>query len=89
MENKYLIMILAATNLITFILYGADKRKAVKNKWRISEKTLITAAFLFGGAGAMAGMHVFRHKTRHIKFRILVPVALVLNIVLIILYLMK
>ena len=62
-----------AMNIFTFSLYGADKRKARRGAWRISEKTLLTCTWLFGGVGALIGMRVFRHKTRHWKFRILVP----------------
>ena len=67
-------------NVITFAMYGIDKRKAQKNKWRISESTLILCAFLMGGGGALAGMSVFRHKTNHLKFKLLVPLALAMNI---------
>lgn len=84
---QYSVPVLAAIalwNIITFSMFGLDKRKAVKKRRRISEKTLITCAFLMGGLGALAGMLVFRHKTRHWKFRVLVPVALVLNIAVIV-----
>jgi len=67
-------------NIITFAMYGIDKRKAQKKKWRISESTLILCAFLMGGAGALGGMSVFRHKTNHLKFKLLVPIALAMNI---------
>ena len=67
-------------NIITFSLYGADKRRAKRNKWRISESTLIACAFLMGGMGALLGMNVFHHKMKHLKFKLLVPVAVVVNI---------
>jgi uncharacterized membrane protein YsdA (DUF1294 family) len=82
-ESKQIILAIIAVavwNIITFTLYGADKRKARKNHRRISETTLILCAFLMGGAGAILGMKVFRHKTKHWKFKILVPLALLLNI---------
>lgn len=72
------IIYLLAINVIAFAAYGIDKWKARHGKWRISEMTLILLAFVGGALGAMAGMKVFRHKTRHWKFRILVPLALVL-----------
>ncbi len=65
--------ILFLLNLISLILYVRDKKKAKKGAWRTPEATLLTAAFLFGGVGAMIGMYVFRHKTKHMRFRILVP----------------
>ena len=75
----YLIIAFAVWNLIVFLVYGADKRKARKDKWRISEKTLILLALLFGGTGAFIGMRVFRHKTQHKKFTIAVPLLMILN----------
>lgn len=71
-------------SLITFFMYGADKRRARKDKWRISEKTLLLCALFMGAAGALAGMKVFRHKTKHLKFRILVPLCLIVNIAVIV-----
>ena len=78
-------IVVAFWNIITFALYGADKQKARKQKRRISEVTLILCAFLMGGAGALLGMSVFRHKTKHLKFKLLVPIALILNIVIVVL----
>ena len=65
-------------NIITFIVYGIDKRKAVKGKWRIPESVLIGMAIIGGGAGALLGMLIWHHKTRKWKFRILVPLFLAL-----------
>ncbi|MBE7011491.1 MAG: DUF1294 domain-containing protein [Ruminococcaceae bacterium] len=66
--------ILILWNTIVCLLYGYDKYKSIRNKRRISEKTLIGSAFLLGGVGALCGMFLFRHKIRKIKFCILVPV---------------
>ena len=82
--HVHITIALLAWNLITFALYGIDKRKARKNKWRIRERTLILCAFLMGGAGAFLGMSLFRHKTKHIKFKILVPLAFALNVAVIV-----
>ena len=76
----YLVLIMALWNIVTFALYGIDKRKAIKSKWRISEKSLIFCAFIMGSVGALSGMSVFRHKTRHLKFKLLLPLALIVNI---------
>ena len=70
-------------NIALFLLYGLDKLFAVKGLRRIREKTLIIPAFFFGGAGAMFGMVIFNHKTAKPKFRIAVPLSVVLNVVLI------
>lgn len=79
---KWVLSILAAVNLFAFVLYGVDKVKAKKGAWRIPEATLLLVAFLGGSFGALLGMEVFRHKTRHLKFRILVPLFLILHIAL-------
>ena len=68
----------AMINVIAFIVYGIDKRKAIKDEWRISEKALIGLAAIGGGAGALLGMRIWHHKTRKWKFRILVPLFLVI-----------
>ena len=63
----YFIIICAvfgAISLVTFILYGADKRRAVKGKWRVPEKVLLSLSFFGGAAGGIAGMIFCRHKTR-------------------------
>ncbi|MDR1687020.1 MAG: DUF1294 domain-containing protein [Clostridiales bacterium] len=66
-------------NFVVFSMYGADKRNAAKGRWRTREKTLLFAAFIMGGVGALAGMKVFRHKTKHPQFVIGVPLAVIFN----------
>ena len=68
---------LALVNLIAFAVYGADKRRAKKDKRRVPEKTLFLLAFIGGSVGALAGMYTFRHKTKHLKFTLGVPAILV------------
>ncbi len=60
-------------SLITFTAFGVDKSRARHHQYRISERTLLLLAFCFGGLGGLCGMHCFHHKTRHLKFRILLP----------------
>lgn len=79
---KLLFYVLSAAlvwNLVTFLLMGYDKHQAVSGGWRISEKNLFLCSFLFGGPGIALGMSVFRHKTKHLSFRILVPLSLVVD----------
>ena len=69
---------LLSINLLVFVLYGVDKLKARRDKYRISENTLLWMARLGGGAGSWLGIKVFHHKTKHTKFRILVPLWMVI-----------
>ncbi len=73
-------------NLIAFFLFLRDKRLAVANRRRIPEAVLLGWAALGGAAGALCGMRICRHKTRKAKFRILVPLFLLLQTALILLY---
>ena len=79
---KYVLVLLVVLNLLSFLLYGLDKWKAKRNAWRIRESTLLLAAAMGGSLGALLGMELFRHKTKHWKFKILVPLFLVLHIAL-------
>ena len=65
-------------NLIAFTLYGIDKRRAIKHQFRIPEKTLLWMARIGGGIGSWLGIKVFHHKTKHTRFRIVVPLWTVL-----------
>ena len=69
-------------NLAVFILYGIDKRKAVRRSWRISETALLVSS-IFGVIGAICGMLVFSHKTRKAKFYLTVPVILIAEMALV------
>ena len=72
---KYYLLII---NIITFIIYGIDKYKSIKHKYRISEATLIVLAILGGSIGAFLGMITFHHKTQKKKFIILIPVIMLI-----------
>lgn len=80
MPEKYAAIALFAWNVLVMLLYGLDKLKAKKGAWRIPEKTLILLAVLLGAPGALAGMKLFRHKTKHRLFSVGVPFCLVLNV---------
>ena len=77
---RAVLIYLAVINIAAFILYGIDKQKARNHQWRISEACLICVAVLGGSVGALLGMFVFRHKTKHIKFLIGVPLIPILQI---------
>ena len=77
---KYVGIYLIAINLTAFLCYGIDKEKAKRHKYRISEFMLLCLAFIGGSPGALLGMLLFHHKTKHIKFVVLVPLFLALHI---------
>ena len=77
---RAVLIYLAVINIAAFILYGIDKHRARNHQWRISEASLICAAVLGGSVGALLGMFIFRHKTKHLKFLIGVPLILILQI---------
>lgn len=82
---------LAAVNLISFLLFAADKKKAVKGRYRISEDLLLTTALIGGELGAFAAMRVFHHKTKHKKFTVGLPVIFIFHIsaAILVLYISK
>ena len=80
---KIFLVFYALMTIVTFVLYGVDKRKAKKGQWRIPEKTLLLFAACFGGLGAFLGMKIFRHKTKHTSFKILVPTFMIVQFILI------
>lgn len=73
---------LIAINIVSFVLYGIDKCKAKKGKWRISEATLLLMAVIGGSIGAWIGMRVWHHKTLHKKFTIGVLLVFVFQVAL-------
>lgn len=79
--SGFIIAILVLLNVISFGAFFLDKQKAVQGKWRIPEKVLFLLAGIGGAAGALLAMKLFRHKTRHPKFTIGIPVLLVLQII--------
>ena len=75
-------------NVLTFLIMWWDKHEAKLGDWRVSEQFLFLLVLLGGGIGGIAGMYVFRHKTKKLKFTLGLPVILILEIVLVI-YLIK
>lgn len=74
----YLIVI----NIVTFLVYGVDKFKAKKGKWRIPEVTLLLLAVVGGSVGAWLGMKVWHHKTLHKKFKYGIPFIMIAQVAL-------
>ncbi len=84
MTTRQLILIyLIAINVVTFFLYGIDKWKAKRSKWRISEATILGLAVIGGSIGAWLGMKVWHHKTMHKKFKYGLPLILIVQIAIV------
>ena len=79
---KYLFIYLIIINAVAFLLMLSDKRKAQKKKWRIPEATLMGTAALGGSIGGLLGMYLLRHKTKHIKFTLGIPLILAAQLLL-------
>lgn len=77
-----LVFYLLLVNLFTFFLFAEDKKRAKKDMWRIPERTLVLFVLFGGSIGALAGMYVFRHKTKKWKFRIGIPLILGMQMIL-------
>ena len=78
---RLLIIYLLIINALGFLLMLIDKYKARKNLWRIPEKTLLGVALMGGSIGSFAGMQIFRHKTKHPRFYIGIPVIMAVQLI--------
>lgn len=81
---KILLYACIAVSVAAFAMMGIDKRRAIRNQWRIPESSLFLAAILGGGVGGTIGMFLFRHKTKHWYFRLFFPLLAIAQMVLII-----
>ena len=81
MLKNILLVYLVIINAAGFLLMLVDKIKAKKSRWRIPEATLFLVAVIGGSIGSIAGMYTFRHKTKHIKFIVGMPLILALQII--------
>ena len=86
--TKLILLYLLIVNAVSFLLMLADKQKAKKKLWWIPESTLLLSAAIGGSIGSLAGMYTFRHKTKHLKFTLGVPVILVLQMAAVFLFLL-
>ena len=85
LKHLHVVLIyLAVINVVTFFMYGIDKWKAKKSKWRIRETALLGLAVLGGSIGAWLGMQVWHHKTQHKKFKYGVPAIIIVQLALIV-----
>ena len=80
---RIILIYFAAITILTFLMFGVDKRRARQGIWRIPEKTLFVLAALGGSVGAIIGMWVYHHKTRHWYFKYGMPALLLAQLVII------
>ena len=80
-----LLLYLVAVNLVTFLIYGIDKFKSKRAKWRVPEATLLGLAAVGGSIGAWLGMKLWHHKTLHKKFRYGIPLILIAQMAIVLL----
>ncbi|MCR4816853.1 MAG: DUF1294 domain-containing protein [Bacteroidales bacterium] len=83
--TKILIIYFVTINVATFLVYGVDKWKAKRSKWRITEAALLLLAVLGGSIGAWLGMKVWRHKTMHKKFKYGIPLIIIVQVAVVLL----
>lgn len=80
--TQVLVCYLAFINILTCVIYGIDKQKARSRQWRVPEKTLLLLAVAGGSAGACIGMRIFHHKTQKWKFKLGVPLMMLVQMIL-------
>lgn len=78
--GRIILFYVMVINMVTFLLFGLDKRRARKKQYRIPEKILLVAAAGGGSVGAFTGMYMFRHKTKHVKFYMGIPLLIMIHI---------
>ncbi|MBP2240684.1 uncharacterized membrane protein YsdA (DUF1294 family) [Cytobacillus eiseniae] len=78
---KIVVLLFIIMNIVGYFIMKVDKEKAKKNEYRISEKNLWLIAFFFGALGMMIGMQTFRHKTKHLQFKIGLPVLALIEVI--------
>ena len=81
---KLLLMYLVLINLVTFILFAVDKRRAFQKKYRVRERTLLLCAVFGGALGGLVVMLAFQHKTRKKRFALGLPFLLIVQALLIV-----
>lgn len=77
--NTLVLLYFFIINLVGFLLMLVDKRRSIKREWRISERTFFIISIIGGSIGAYLGMQLFRHKTRHLKFTLGIPIIIIIQ----------
>lgn len=80
MKYDLLVYIILIVNILSFVLFGIDKDRSKRGAWRIPESVLFLSAAFYGSIGTLAGMFLFHHKTKHLKFTIGVPLLFIIQV---------
>ncbi len=80
MMKDVLVVIIVVINVLSFLTIGYDKFQAIRKNWRVPERVLLLLALLGGASGTLAGMYIFRHKTKQLVFKAGVPLILMPNL---------
>ncbi|MDD4699846.1 MAG: DUF1294 domain-containing protein [Oscillospiraceae bacterium] len=79
LKSKIFIIYLLAISLISVIVTIIDKKRAIKHKYRIPERTLLTISALGGSVAMLITMNIIRHKTKHLKFMVGIPIIIIIQ----------
>lgn len=85
LNNKILLIYLLLINIITFLIFYLDKKRAIKNKWRFKITTLLILCFLGGSVGAISAMYIFKHKTKVNYFTKGIPLIIIVHFLILLL----
>lgn len=77
----YFLIYILIINIFALLMMRYDKNQAIKKNYRVSEKTLFLISFLLGAIGIYTGMYIFRHKTKHMKFTVGIPIIIIINVI--------
>jgi len=77
--NTLVLLYFFIINLVGFLLMLVDKRRSINREWRISERTLFIVSIIGGSIGSYLGMQLFRHKTKHLKFTVGIPIIIIIQ----------
>lgn len=83
MKLEYLALYLIFINVVAVIICIIDKLKAKIDGWRVSEKTLFIVSAIGGALGMYITMQLIRHKTKHNKFMVSLPIFIIVHIAII------
>ena len=85
-DKPYLLIYLGLINLICFLAFGFDKYRANRDKWRLKNGLLLGLSFIGGALGGIVGMKVFRHKTKKSYYKMGLPLMVLMQVLILVLF---